>query len=239
MYKVYKPFDPFTPYDANSILRQTRIPVANVGERNQIENPTEGMEIYRLDTHTVERHNGVRWSPTQDGVIPPATIIGGRADEAGTIIPADGIKTIRLDGIFSERWRVVEVAWTLHFSSPAGTSLRLTRDGAPVSSGYATYRITGENSAVTGTASTGDAWPAAGLIGNFLQGTWRFTNPAHFGPKYVNIHVQKAPGIAVASDDGWLGSQDAAKFDGIQIDVLGGHSISDSGASFLKVRGVA
>ena len=69
MYKEYKPYDPFTPFDANSLLRQGRIPVANTGERAQIATPTEGMEVYRLDSRTIERYNGTAW------IVP---IAGGR-----------------------------------------------------------------------------------------------------------------------------------------------------------------
>lgn len=61
MYKTYRPFDPFTPFDANSMLRQGIITVANAAERGQIETPTEGMRVYRLDTHRDERFDGVTW----------------------------------------------------------------------------------------------------------------------------------------------------------------------------------
>lgn len=63
MYKQYAPFDPFTPFDANSLLRQGLIVVADAAERAQISGPTEGMQVYRLDTHAISRYNGATWEP--------------------------------------------------------------------------------------------------------------------------------------------------------------------------------
>ena len=88
MYKEYKNYDPFTPFDANSLLRQGRIPVANAGERAQILNPTEGMEVYRLDTHAVEIYTGTAWR------IVPRTLGFSIVTNAGDVILAPALTTI-------------------------------------------------------------------------------------------------------------------------------------------------
>ena len=49
MYKVYENYAPFTAFDANSILRQTVIPIASQTERATITDPYHGMIIYRTD----------------------------------------------------------------------------------------------------------------------------------------------------------------------------------------------
>lgn len=57
----------FTADDADLLMRQGVIIVSNAAARDAIPSPTEGMQVYRLDTHMVERHNGTAWDPEDSG----------------------------------------------------------------------------------------------------------------------------------------------------------------------------
>ena len=66
-YKHYAAGDILSAADANYLMRQGLIVVANDVERDQINVPTEGMRVYRLDTHGIESYTGTAWNPHDTG----------------------------------------------------------------------------------------------------------------------------------------------------------------------------
>ena len=65
-YKNFEPGDILTAADADLLMRQGVIVVANAAARDAIEAPSEGMQVYRLDTHKIERHDGAGWIDPDD-----------------------------------------------------------------------------------------------------------------------------------------------------------------------------
>lgn len=68
-YKKFENFETFTAADANLLLRQGIIVVDDADERNTIDSPTEGMQVYRIDTKRVERYTGTDWDSGDSGWI--------------------------------------------------------------------------------------------------------------------------------------------------------------------------
>ncbi|MCT1395679.1 hypothetical protein M4D51_08060 [Microbacterium sp. p3-SID338] len=184
------------------------------------------------------------WSGTEwisnEGLILPTSVVGGTIDATGAIIPNTGVNLVRLNGIFSAKYRAYEVQWAFNFSASAATTLYLTQNGtAHTAPNYNSQRLSAADTGVSANRSQSQSsWPGAGMTGVFLQGSWKFTNPYHLGPKYLNIDAQPAVGIGLAIDRGWLGAADSTLFDGIEFRVTG-QTINGGGTSFLKVRGVA
>jgi hypothetical protein len=59
----------FTSADADLLMRQGVIVVSSAAARDAIASPTEGMRVYRLDTHMIETHDGSTWVPFDTGWI--------------------------------------------------------------------------------------------------------------------------------------------------------------------------
>jgi len=67
-YKDFTAGDIFTADDADLLMRQGLIVVADQAARDAIIAPTEGMRVYRLDTHAVDIHGQYEWE-TGAGVV--------------------------------------------------------------------------------------------------------------------------------------------------------------------------
>jgi len=199
----------------------------------------KGLLGHALNTGILYSCDGSGWKPMVEPELRPTSVVGGTIDSTGAIIPNTGANLIRVNGLFSPRYRTYEVEWALNFSAPAATSLNLTQNGvAYTAASYSTQRLSAVDTAVSATRSQSQSsWPGAGMTGVFLQGSWKFTNPYHLGPKYVNIDVQPAVGVGLAVDRGWLGGADSSLFDGIEFRVSG-QTINGGGTSFLRVRGL-
>lgn len=65
-WKNFTPGQILTAADANTLMNQGRIIVANVTERNTIP-ATEGMSVYRLDTKRVEEYTNGAWRQYDTG----------------------------------------------------------------------------------------------------------------------------------------------------------------------------
>jgi hypothetical protein len=76
-YKKYNNFETFTAADANILMRQGMIVVANATERDAIDSPTEGMQVYRLDTQIIERHDGTSWDALDSGWVTVPSFTNG------------------------------------------------------------------------------------------------------------------------------------------------------------------
>lgn len=72
-YKTFNPGDILTASDAELLMRQGLIIVSNQAARDAIPAPTEGMRVYRLDTHVIETHDGSTWVPFDTGWVNLAT----------------------------------------------------------------------------------------------------------------------------------------------------------------------
>lgn len=75
-FKQYTAGDILTVADANLLMRQGLIVVANDVARDQISVPTEGMRIYRLDTHGIETYTGTAWDAHDTGWLSIAVAAG-------------------------------------------------------------------------------------------------------------------------------------------------------------------
>jgi|GEM_PF-5909722 len=110
MFKKYEPFDPFTPYDANLLLRQGTIEVANVAERDAITDPVAGMRAYRADKLVAEEHTGVGWLPAvrRFGVNSDAERDAHfgkpETEPARLALQARGVECVRRDKGWTERY---------------------------------------------------------------------------------------------------------------------------------------
>ena len=199
-----------------------------------------GMLWSESDTGSIYRaaQSDLGWRLVVEPILLPRAVIGGTVDTTGTIIPNAGATLIRLDGVFSNRYRAYEFHFAFNFTAPAATSLKLTKDGSPETGGYNAQRLVSSGTSTTSSASSNQSsWPGAGVIGEFVQGKWSLTNPAHFGPKWAVIEAQRAVGTEASIDRGWLGAKDNVYYDGIEFQVIG-QSILNNGSSFIKVRGV-
>lgn len=135
----------FTASDADLLMRQGLIVVSNAAARDAIVSPAEGMRVYRLDTHGIERYTGSGWTNSETVTIP---LQGGYAGTLTARI-ADGY-TASVMGHFNSR------AYT-----DAGCDLFLSGGGLP-----AAYRPAG-NQSISASAfivGTTDYTPAAVVI---------------------------------------------------------------------------
>lgn len=173
------------------------------------------------------------------GQVDPTSVVGATLTADGTVIPTPGASTIRLDGIFTSKYRIYRVDWVMNLTGEAATTLRLTLDGiAYTGATYNNQRLTATGGSTAGLSEvTQTSWPGAGILGPFLAGSWEFTNPNNFGPKFLKSDTMRAPGSAMALDRGWLGDRDSTAFDGIEFSI-NGQSITGS-ASFMRIRGIA
>ena len=125
-YKDFTAGDIFTADDADLLLRQGLIVVADAAERDAIPGPAEGMRVYRLDTHRVNIYDGLEWRGEWTNlaagvdwcVAGDGTSVEIRVDVSGTF----GSGNIHLSDPFAipARWRVGGggVTFGLSFLSP-------------------------------------------------------------------------------------------------------------------------
>jgi hypothetical protein len=66
----------FTSADADLLMRQGIIVVANAAARDAIPSPTEGMRVYRLDIHGTETYSGSAWIGLHVTPAPPVPTAG-------------------------------------------------------------------------------------------------------------------------------------------------------------------
>lgn len=198
----------------------------------------EGLKVHTSDTRMDWLYSNSRWYG-EDGTVIPTSVVGATVDSNGIISPNAGVNTVRVNGVFSARYRVYECDFSLNFSAAAGTSLRMAQGNVPYTgSFYAAQRISGSGTSVSGLSQNTSSWPGAGVAASFVQGKWTFVNPFQSGVKWINVDANSAPTIGFAIDRGFLSNQDSTQFDGFELTVSS-QTIASGGLSFLKIRGVA
>lgn len=85
-YKDFNAGDIFTADDADLLMRQGLIVVANQAQRDAIAAPSWGMRVYRLDTKSIDAWIGGSWIPGSWNVVAPGNLQNGFT--TGSVAPA-------------------------------------------------------------------------------------------------------------------------------------------------------
>lgn len=110
-FKDFNPGDILTADDVDLIMRQGLPTVANQAARDAIPAPTEGMRVYRLDTHMIEQHSGAAWVPEDTGWVTAGAVTA----QAGWSITSYAIR--RVGKLVELRAEVARTGATLTASS--------------------------------------------------------------------------------------------------------------------------
>lgn len=175
--------------------------------------------IYRvLDTP------GREWRLVIEEELRPTSVNGGTVDAFGGIVPATGATTIRVNGVFSPRFRVYRVQFWVVMSVATGVGISLTKNGVPHKVAlYNAQRLAVSGTSVAASTSPNQTgWAGTGIIGQNLQGEWMFRNPATAGIKSFDADSSQAPGLGLAQERGWLGNVDSDSFDGFEVSAVAG-----------------
>lgn len=218
------------------------VPFRTLADLTAWTNALNGQVARDLATGDLYYWNGTIWRVQDGGMrqIIPTSVIGATVDPDGTVRPNQGVTRVQLNGIFSPRYRAYIVEWMLNFASAGGTTLRLCSAGTPYTgTTYIAQRLVVASGAATASASPlSNGWPGAGITGAFISGTYKFKNPSHVSPKFLESDVTQAPGTGYATDRGWVGSQDSTLFDGFEFTCSGAGVINAGDATFFKVYGL-
>lgn len=76
-FRNFRPGDILTADDADLLMRQGLIIVANADERDAIPAPSEGMRVYRLDTKATDVYTSNQWISGSWQVIPTGGFMNG------------------------------------------------------------------------------------------------------------------------------------------------------------------
>lgn len=191
---------------------------------------TDTGSIFRVD-NTAQKN----WVLVIEPELRPTTVNGGTVDTYGGIVPQGGATTVRVNGVFSPRFRIYRVQFWLALStSSGGIGLHLTAGGIPhTAANYAGQRLVSSGNATTSSGGASQtAWAGTGITGSNLSGEWVFRNPASQGIKSFAADAATAPGSGFSREEGWLGNVDASVFDGFQFTASSGNFMG----GFVKVQ---
>lgn len=225
---------------ANDIYDSWNARVGTSAERQSfpVEQRKPGMTWTETDTGSIYRaadNAGRDWLLVIEPELRPTSVNGGTVDTFGGIVPLAGASTVRVNGVFSSRFRVYRVQFWLAMSvSTAGLGVNLTKGGVSHSAAqYAAQRMIVNGGSVTASSSSGQAgWSGTGITGSNLQGEWLFRNPATSGIKSFDADASQAPGLGFSQERGWLGNVESETFDGFQFTASSG----TFQGGFLKVQ---
>ena len=187
-------------------------------------------DIYRCDME-------LAWQLVIEPELRPATVSGGTVDVFGGVVPTAGASMVRVNGVFSPRFRIYQVNFWLAMSTDTGgLAVNLVADGTPhTASQYNSQRVVASGASLTTTTSTASgAWSGSGVTGAHLSGEWIIRNPASSGIKSFSADASRAPGLGFSQERGWLGSAESLTFDGFQFSASAGNFIG----GFVKVQPV-
>lgn len=194
-----------------------------------------GLAGRALDTRIEYIHNGTTWEIVIEPELRPTTVTGGTVDAYGGIVPQTGATTVRVNGVFSPRFRIYRVQFWLALStSSGGIGLNLTVGGAVHNAAnHWSQRLVASGTSVTASSTSGvTTWSGTGVTGSNLSGEWMFRNPASTGIKSFSANAAQAPGVGMSQESGWLGNVDASVFDGFQFTASAGNFVG----GFIKVQ---
>lgn len=128
-----------TTQSAGVVITQTFLYTAMTGGtvlfRNATEMtsfaPAEGQNAWRLDLSQQWVYDGSNWTNAQPGLvlIRPGNVTGGSVSADGTIVPTVGGNNVRLDDIFSTRYRHYRIVGSFLLSAMSNLRMNLTSGG--------------------------------------------------------------------------------------------------------------
>ncbi|MFK4760291.1 hypothetical protein ACI3KS_05085 [Microbacterium sp. ZW T5_45] len=197
-----------------------------------------GMLWVETDTGSIYRcDNALAWVLVVEPELRPGSVVGGTVDSFGGIVPTSGGTTVRVNNVFSSRFRIYRINFWLSVSTDTGgLGVNLVAAGAPhTAANHHSERLVANGATVTASSSSGsNAWSGSGITGSNLSGEWIIRNPATTGIKSFSADASRAPGLAFSQERAWLGSADSTIFDGFQFNASAGTFLG----GYVKVQPV-